>query len=90
MMSDLYGIMKGKAYGLATITCGRNNAEAKTEGYRDVFDLLMSDSDHPRQSQFLLQLQSILPEGHRVILLDGLAKEYAGLSGWQEYVEREC
>jgi len=25
-----------------------------------------------------------------VILLDGLAKEYAGLSGWQEYVEREC
>jgi hypothetical protein len=89
-MADLYSIMKGKTYGLAVVTCGRGNDEARTEGHRDVFDLLISDSDHARQAAFLLQLPSVLPDGHRKILLDGLAREYAGLASWEEYVHQEC
>ena len=81
-MADLYSITKGKAYSLACIVSGRNNAEAKTEGFKDVFDLIMSDSGRSRQAHFLLQLTPLMAEGHRKILLDGLAREYAGLDGW--------
>jgi hypothetical protein len=88
-MSDLYSITKGKAYSLACVVSGRDNASAKTEGYKDVFDLIMSDSDHPRQPHFMTGLMSAMPEGHRQILLDGLAREYAGLDGWMQYVDWE-
>jgi hypothetical protein len=50
----------------------------------------MSDSDHPRQQQFLLLVQQEFSEGHRQILLDGLANEYADLDGWMAYAVREC
>jgi hypothetical protein len=86
---DLYGIVKGRAYALATTISGKTNGDAQQAGFEDVFDYIMSDSDHPRQASFLLALPDIMPEGHRKILLDGLAKEYAGLGGWMEYVDRE-
>jgi hypothetical protein len=28
-------------------------------------------------------------EGHRQVLLDGLAQEYAGVENWMAYVDRE-
>lgn len=86
---SVYEIVKGKIYPLVQIVTGRSNSDAMTEGYRDIYELLMSDSDHPRQQQFLMQLPAHLPEGHRQILLDGLAKEYAGVDGWMAYVARE-
>jgi hypothetical protein len=88
-MNDLYAILKGKAYGAATVTSGHSNADAKRSGYKDVYDLIMSDSDHPRQPAFLALLSRDLPEGHRKVLLDGLAREYAAAGGWMAYVDRE-
>jgi HEAT repeat protein len=85
----LYYVVKARAYGLAQIVAGRSNADAAREGFRDVFDLLMSDSDHPRQQQFLLQLPNHFTEEHRQVLLDGLAQEYASLDGWSAYVDKE-
>jgi hypothetical protein len=88
--ADLYGIMKGKTYSLATTTSGKSNEDARTAGFKDVFDYIMSDSDHPRQPTFLMQLPDVLPaEAHRKILLDGMAREYAGVGGWRAYVDRE-
>jgi hypothetical protein len=29
-------------------------------------------------------------EAHRQILLDGMAREYAGVDGWMAYVDREA
>src|SRR4051812_22005544 len=86
---NLYSVVKGRAYALATTVSGKSNADAKDAGFKDVFDYIMSDSDHPRQAAFLIALPDLLPEGHRKILLDGLAKEYAGLDGWMQYVDRE-
>jgi len=38
----------------------------------------------------LLTLESVISaEGHRKILLDGMAREYAGIDGWMAYVNRE-
>lgn len=88
-LADLYEIMKGKAYALAITVGGRSNAEAKSAGYRDAYDLIMSDSDHIRQQMFLMMLADVLPEGHRRIFLDGLAREYAGVPDWAAYVDRE-
>ncbi|MEZ0169913.1 hypothetical protein [Microvirga sp. TS319] len=87
---SLYDVVKGRAYELARIATGRSNDEAIGEGYKDVYDLLMSDSDHPRQQQFLMLLTNEMPEGHRKVLLDGLAEEYADVEGWMAYVDREC
>lgn len=83
-MSDLYHIMKGKAYRLAaTIMAPKHQGE-------DLLRTIMSDSDHNRQPLFLSMLPQIIPaEAHRQILLDGLAREYAGVDGWMAYVERE-
>jgi len=81
--ADLYGIMKARALSLAR-TIVLNPDE-------DAFAVIMSDSDHVRQFAFLTMLESAIPaEGHRKILLDGLAREYAGVGGWMAYVEREC
>ena len=33
--------------------------------------------------------EAIPAEAHRQILLDGMAREYAGVDGWMAYVERE-
>lgn len=53
--------------------------------------VIMSDSDHAHQASFLMMLDGTIPaEGHRRILLDGLAREYAGVDGWMAYVDREC
>lgn len=89
MNDGLYGVLKGKAYKFAAVVTGASHHDAKAAGYRDLWDLLMSDSDHPRQAMFLLMLNSGLSEKQRKILLDGLAREYAGLDGWMEYVEQE-
>jgi hypothetical protein len=83
-MTDLYPIMKGKAYRLAQTVI------APHEQDEDLLATIMLDSDHPRQATFMmLLLQHIPSEAHRQILLDGLAREYAGL-GWMAYVDREC
>ncbi len=83
-MSDLYHIMKGKAYRLAeTIIAPKYQDE-------DLLKTIMSDSDDSRQPLFLSMLPQVIPtEAHRQILLDGLAREYAGGGGWMAYVERE-
>ncbi len=39
-----------------------------------------------KQGAFLgLLTDDVMPEAHRKILLDGMAKEYAGLEGWSQY-----
>jgi hypothetical protein len=82
-MADLYAIMKARALPLAR-TIIMNPDE-------DAFAAIMSDSDHSRQASFLTMLEGAIPaEGHRRILLDGLAREYAGVDGWMAYVDREC
>jgi hypothetical protein len=86
---NLYSVVKGRAYALAATASGKSNADAKGAGFTDVFDYIMSDSDHPRQVAFLMALPDLMPEGHRIILLDGMAKEYAGLDGWMTYVDRK-
>jgi hypothetical protein len=84
-MPELYPIMKGKAYRLAeTIIAPKHQGE-------DLLATIMSDSDHSCQAFFLTMLPQHIPaEAHRQILLDGMAREYAGLDGWMAYVEREC
>ncbi len=84
-MTNLYPIMKGKAYRLAqTIIAPREQGE-------DLLATIMSDSDHARQAKFLMLLPQHIPsEAHRQILLDGLAREYAGVDGWMAYVALEC
>jgi len=38
-----------------------------------------------------MNLVKLMPsEPQRQILLDGMAKEYAGTEGWMAYVDREC
>jgi hypothetical protein len=37
-----------------------------------------------RSSEFRAALMSTMTEGHRQILADGLAREYAGLEGWMQ------
>ena len=83
-MSDLYSIVRGKTYRLAkTIIAPKHQSE-------DLLATIMSDSDHPRQVLFLTMLPQAIPaEAHRQILLDGMAREYAGVDGWMAYVERE-
>lgn len=86
----LYDNLKGLAYGAAQIATSRTNPEAQREGFRDVFDLIMSDSDHARQPAFLGLIMKELSEDQRKILLDGMAKEYADCDGWLAYIDREC
>ena len=90
LKKPLYDHLKGQAYGAAQIASSRTNPEAQREGFRDVFDLIMSDSDNPRQQAFLTLIMGELSEDQRKILLDGMAKEYAGVEGWLAYIEREC
>ena len=84
-MTNLYPVMKGKAYRLAqTIIAPREQGE-------DLLAVIMSDSDHARQPAFLMLLPQHIPsEAHRQILLDGLARECAGVDGWMAYVALEC
>ena len=89
-VDGFYGVLKGRAYSIAAIATGHSNADAQASGFKDVYDLLMSDSDHYRQAVSLMLLtDEVMPEDHRKILLDGIAKEYAGLEGWLQYRERE-
>jgi hypothetical protein len=77
--------MKGKAYRLAQVIIA-----PKYEG-EDLLKTIMKDSDGPCQANFLTMLPQHIPaEAHRQILLDGMAKEYAGVEGWMAYVDREC
>lgn len=87
--NPLYESLKGQVYDLAQIAAGRGNAEARIEGFKDVYDLIMSDSDHSRQPAFINLIVGRLSEKQRPILLDGLAREYADLDGWMAYVDRE-
>ncbi|MCK1270107.1 MULTISPECIES: DUF1708 domain-containing protein [unclassified Bradyrhizobium] len=83
-MPDLYPIMRGKAYRLAeSIIAPKHHGE-------DLLKTIMLDSDHPRQALFLTILPQVIPaEAHQQILLDGMAREYAGLASWMAYVDRE-
>lgn len=90
LKKPLYDNLKGLAYGAAQIATGRSNPEAQAEGFRDVFDLIMSDSNHSRQPVFLGLIANELSQDQHKILLDGMAKEYAGCDGWLAYVDREC
>ena len=72
-VGGLYDVLKGQAYGIASIASGRSNADAQALGFKDVYDLIMSDSDHDRQPAFLHLLMHEMPEAHRQVLLDGLA-----------------
>lgn len=90
MRDELYDVMKRKAYALASSVTGTSNTDAKAAGYEDLWDLLMTDSDHPRQSMFLMGLPHVLSEKQRRILLDGLAREYTDADGWLDYVRREA
>lgn len=86
----LYGIMKGRSYGIAQIASDCSNAEAQARGFADLFEMIMSDSDHARQATFLLLLPSTIPaEAHRRILLDGMAKEYADCEDWMDYAGKD-
>ena len=85
----LYTILKGKVYGEACIYSGHNNHSAQVAGYKDVFDVIMSDSDHSRQPLFIMHLVQTMPQGHRQILLDDMAREYASVDGWMDYVDQE-
>jgi hypothetical protein len=76
-MSDLYAIMKGKAY-------------ASRKPSLHLLKTIMKDSDDARQALFLMHLPEHIPaEAHRLILLNGMAKEYAGVEDWKAYVARE-
>ena len=83
-MPDLYPVMRGKAHRLAeTLMTPKHQGE-------DLLATMMSDSDDPRQALFLMHLAEAIPaEAHRKILLDGMAREYAGVDGWMAYVEGE-
>ena len=83
-MSDLYPIVKGKAYRLAqTLMVPKHRGE-------DLLATIMSDSDHARVPLFLVHLPEAIPaEAHRQVLLNGMAREYAGVDGWMAYVERK-
>ena len=84
-MTNLYPILKGRAYHLAQMSI------APCPQGEDLLAVIMSDSDHARQATFLLLLPQHIPsEAHRQILLDGLAREYAGVDGWMAYVALEC
>jgi hypothetical protein len=86
---SVYDGLKGVTYDWATACAKRTNPDAQTDGFKDVFDLIMSDSDHARQSSFLMGLSGFITTDQSKVLLDGLAREYAGLEGWMAYVERE-
>ena len=51
--TGFYGVMKGRAYALAQVATGCSTKDAQARGFKDVFGLLMSDSDHDRQAMFL-------------------------------------
>ena len=69
-MTDLYQTMKERAFGL------RQTLYMRDDPYRE----LMADRDNPNHAFFLMHLPTLLPEEKdRQILLDGLAREYAGL-----------
>lgn len=85
----LYETMKAKAYHLAETVTAHTHITAASKGYKDLWDMIMSDSDHERQFFFLTMLDKVLTEPQRQILLDGLAKQYQGCAGWLDYVDRE-
>jgi hypothetical protein len=89
-MVNIYAITKGRVYSAASTLSGQSNADAQAAGHKDVFDYVMSDSDHPRFLSFLAYINEVVPVGHRMILLDGLAQEYAGVDGWLAFVDREA
>jgi hypothetical protein len=87
---DCYPVLKGRVYYLAQAVTCCTDYDARLHGYRDAFDMIMSDGSHPRQDHFLAGVAQELPhESQHKMLLDGLAKEYAGLADWAAYVSRE-
>lgn len=69
---------------------GENPESVLFSGFRDIWDLIMSDSDHSRQFLFLAWLPEWLPdEKDRMALLDQLASDYQGCKDWLSYVDRE-
>ena len=88
--SGPYDTLKSRAYWATATASGSPNRDAQLHGASDVYAVVMSDSNHSRQPAFLAFLGDIISdEALRRILLDGLAREYAGCDSWMAYVDRE-
>ena len=85
----LYETLKGKAYHLAETVTGHTHITAHAKGFEDLWAMIMADSDHIRQYNFLAHLPRELSDKQRPILLDGLARQYQNCKGWMDYVDRE-
>ena len=85
---DSYNALKRRAYGAAIVTSGCGDAEAQASGFKDVFALIMSDSAHSRQATFVTLLPTILSDSERRLLLDAMARDYAGAKDWDAYLAR--
>lgn len=87
---DSYPMLKGRVYYLAQAVTCCTDYDARLHGYRDAFDMILSDGSHPRQAHFLVGVAQELPhEVQHKMLLDGLAQEYAGLDDWAAYAGRQ-
>lgn len=83
-----YEDLKEFAAEIAEISADIADVDAKMVGYKDVYDLIMSDCDHPRHFHFLLAITDAFNSEERQLLLNGLAREYAGAAGWLDYCEQ--
>lgn len=88
--TELYYSLKHESYHLAETVLGKTLPMAIQEGHKDLWDIIMKNSDSAEQSSFIQLLENHLSEKQRQILLDGLAQEYQDCDGWLAYVEREC
>ncbi|TCZ58725.1 hypothetical protein [Roseicella aquatilis] len=89
MTTTLYQALKGSAHFFACEATGSDDRIAAKEGRRDVYDLLLADTDADSVPVFLSLLMDAIPcQDQRRLLLDGLAREYAGVPGWTSYAER--
>jgi hypothetical protein len=86
---DVYRNLKARAYGAARLTSGCGDREAQSKGYADVFDMIMSNSSHSRQTTFVALLPTIFAEKECQDLLDGMAWEYVKLEKWATYLSLE-
>jgi hypothetical protein len=86
---DVYRDLKARAYGAAKLTAGCGDPEAQSSGYADVFDMIMSNSGHSRQTTFVGLLPTILSKDDCQSLLDGMAWEYVKLENWAAYASLE-
>lgn len=84
-----YKSLKNRVFSMACACTGSHNHAAESAGYVDVFDLLISDRDHPRVKYFLQQLvdEAALSDNQRKKLLDGLVNEYQQMTNWADFYD---